>query len=142
MRTVPAVKAALVDLLTPVLTDAQVIYSGRSSVTITKNKIVTIGTRAVGDSEFTALDRTGGGLERYRLDCQVQVTLVGTGLEAADSAAGDLWTAVCDAINAHQFSTDGTLIVTASGSFEFESAADKDGRYSSVKFGADVVAVI
>lgn len=143
MSSIPAVKLAIVNLLTTALPSAQIIYSGRNSVTITKNKIVTVGARVTGDSDFSAIDQTGGGTERYRIECQAQVTLPGTGLETADEAVVALWAATRDAVNAHSFDGgDGTLNVQIIGGFEFESAADKDGRYASVKFSADVFAIL
>lgn len=139
MSSIPTAKAALFALWSEALTDAQVIYSGRNSVTVTKNKIVTVGTRATGSSEFSSLDEVGA-TERYQLACQAQVTLPGTGLEAADDQVVELWRAARVAVNGHDFGPQ--LNISIVGDFEFESAADKDGRYASVKFAADVFAIL
>lgn len=146
MSTVPAVKAALVTLLTTTLPDTQVIYGPSTAVTTTKPRIVTVGkvTNANRDLNTMGIDTTE---ERYTVDLAFSVDLPGAGTLAtavsqvfADYAAAEIAIREYPAGPDLGLAASGVLRVLMTGDWESDEQADSDGAHAAVRCSVAVIA--
>ena len=144
MSTVPAVKAALVSLLTTALPSTQVIYGPATSVTVTEDRLLTVG-KVTGDRQFNSM--TGQTTsERYTVELVASVDLAGTSQQAADELVLADYAAAELAIREYSGGSDlglaasGVQQVLPTGEFELVEQADADGRHAAVRFSVAVIA--
>lgn len=135
MSSIPAVEAALVEVLTAALPEVQVIDASRDSVSVTKSAILTFGD-VQGVREFTDM-ANAGGTEQYTIPWTIAKAVPGSAIPKAQVL--DWFEAACVAINAHDFSAAAPNgRVKATGEFRFQTLADKDGREAAVKSSVEV----
>jgi hypothetical protein len=141
VSTVPAVKAALVSLLSSVLPEAQVIYGSRDEVTETKSKVVAVG-NAVGTVGVASLNLRRN--EDYVVQVAVSATLATPNTQRdATEAADALWVAVESVIRnppGGSLSVPGVQSVQSTGDFELVESLDGDGHAATIRFGVRVQA--
>ena len=146
MSTVPAVKAALVTLLTATLPSTQVIYGPVSAVTTTTGRIATVGkvTNANRDLNTMTIDTTE---ERYTIDLAFSVDLPGAGnLATAVTQVFADYTAAEVAIREFTGGPDlglaaqGVLRALMTGDWESDEQADIEGSHAAVRCSVAVIA--
>jgi len=146
VSTVPAVKAALVTLLTTTLPSTQVIYGPLSAVTTTTGRIATVGkvTNANRDLNTMTIDTTE---ERYTIDLAFSVDLPGAGnLATAVTQVFADYTAAEVAIREFTGGPDlglvasGVLRVLMTGDWESDEQADTEGVHAAVRCSVAVIA--
>jgi hypothetical protein len=146
VSTVPAVKAALVTLLTTTLTDTQVIYGPSTAVTTTTERIVTVGKVTNANRDFSSIS-IGTTEERYAVDLAFSVDLPGAGsLATAVTQVFTDYTAAEIAIRELSGGPDlglaaqGVLQALMTGAWELDEQADSDGAHAAIKSSVAVIA--
>jgi hypothetical protein len=138
VSSVPAVKAALVTVLTAALPNSQVIYGPIESVSTAKSRVLSVG-GAVGTREVTNLGLTSA-TERYTVELLASVALSGYQQQTADEAALADYEAACDAITAAgpDLGIGNGSSITPEGEFELTEVATENGRAAQVRFAVSV----
>jgi hypothetical protein len=144
VSSIPAVKAALVSILSAALPDTQVIYGPSTAVTTTSSRILTVG-RVTGrrESDSIGLATTR---EEYTVELVASVDLASTSQQSADElvladyAAAELAIREYPAGPTLGLEAAGVLQAVPFGEFELSELADGDGRHAAVRFGVDVIA--
>jgi hypothetical protein len=137
--SIPAVKAALVSILTTALPNTQVIYGPVTAVTTTTPRVLTVG-RALGRRELDGLSLTSCS-EQYAVDLVASVDLGGTGQQSADDLALADYAAAETVIRADPtLGLSGTIQALPTGEFELMEQADENGRHAAVRFSVQVYA--
>jgi hypothetical protein len=146
VSTVPAVKTALVTLLTTTLTDTQVIYGPSTAVTTTKPRLVTVGKVTNANREFDSL-AIGTTEERYTIDLAFSVDLAGAGsLSTAVTQVFADYTAAELAIREYAggpdlgLSAQGVLQALMLGNWDLDEQFDSDGAHATVRASVAVIA--
>jgi hypothetical protein len=146
MSSVPAVRAALVTLLTATLPDTQVIYGPLSAVTTTKARVATVGkvTNANRDLNTMGIDTTE---EQYTIELAFSVDLPGAGTLAtavsqvfADYTVAEV--AIREFAGGPQLglAASGVLRVLMTGDWESDEQADIEGAHAAVRCSVAVIA--
>lgn len=143
MTSIPAVKAALVSVLTAALPNSQVIYGPVTAVTTTSGRILTVR-GAIGTRELDSLSLLTTA-EQYVLELVVSVDVQAgssqqdaTELALADYAAAEL--AIREHPTAPTLGLGDGIKVLPTGEFELSEQADSNGRHAAVRFGVQVYA--
>ena len=146
MSTVPAVKSALVALLTSILADTQVIYGPKDAVTTTRPRITTVGKVTNANRELNSM-AIGTTEERYTVDLAFSVDLPGAGTLStavsqvfADYAAAEIAIREFSGGPDLGLAAQGVLQALPTGVWEFDEQADPDGSHAAIKSSVAVIA--
>jgi hypothetical protein len=146
MSSVPAVKAALVTLLTAALPNTQVIYGPGTAVTTTTGRILTVGkvTNGLRDLDSMAIGTTE---ERYTVALAFSVDLPGAGtLATAVTQVFADYTAAELAIREYAGGPDlglaaqGVLQALMFGGWNLDEQADSNGSHAAIDSSVAVIA--
>jgi len=139
VSTVPAVKAALVTLFTPALSDAQVVYGPRGTATETKSKVIAVG-NVTGLFGVAALNLRRS--EDYVIQVTASATLASPGTQRdATEAATALWVAAEAVVRnppGGSLGVAGVQSVQLTGEFDLVEGLDGDGHDTTIRFGIRV----
>jgi hypothetical protein len=138
VSSVPAVKAALVTVLTAALPASQVIYGPIESVSITTPRVLSVE-GAVGTRDMSNLALTSA-TENYTITLMVSVMLPGYQQQTADEQALADYEAACDAITAAgaDLGLGNGANICPEGQFELSEFATANGRAAQVRFSVSV----
>ena len=141
MTSIPAVKAALVSLLTPLLPDTQVI-PGPPDVTTLAPRALVVGDRSTPiEVMVTSLDGRSG-TETYTLTLTASVSLSGTDLGLAEDLAVSDFTVAVAAIQADSSLGLENLNATVVGAGELVEEASGQMRSAAVRFPVEIFATL
>jgi hypothetical protein len=140
--TIPAVKAALVTVLAAALPNTQVIYGPSGAVTVTEDRLLTVG-KVTGSRELDSMSLDTAA-ERYTVELVASVDLAGTSQQAADEMVLADYAAAEQAIREYptgpNLGLGAGVQVLPTGDFELAEQADADGRHAAVRFVVNVYA--
>lgn len=145
MSTIPAALAALVALAEATLDTGewQVLNGTRSSVTVTKERMLAVGDGDIvgtAEPDVPALDS-----EDYTVPLSATASFPGTDQTLADAEAIEAYEAVRDAVRASDrlgLAGQGVFMVFPAGEIRMQRQADENGRHTSVRFEVRVKAHI
>jgi hypothetical protein len=140
MTTIPAVKAALVTILTAALPNTQVVYGPGTSVTLLKQRFLIVGESVTGQLTPTAMNNSTG-TEQYTVDMLAVVSIPGTNAALADTQVLADFAAAIAAIQADSHLGGLNLNASVDGTFEMVPIDNEAGRACSIRFPVSVFAV-
>jgi hypothetical protein len=141
VSSIPAVKSALVAILSSALPNTQVIYGPGTTVTTLRSRILVVGESVTGTLTSTSIDLSSG-TEQYSINMLASVSISGTNGPLADTEALADFAATVAAIQDDPHLGGNTLTATVDGSFELSETANDSGRSADVRFPVNVFATI
>jgi hypothetical protein len=140
--SIPAVKAALVTVLTAALPNTQVIYGPLASVTTTTGRTLTVGAVAGRrDLDSMSLDTA---VEQYTVELNCYADLPGYDQQLADEQALADYATAEQAIREYAagptLGVSGVVHILPLGDFALDEIADDTGRHARVRWSVSVYA--